>query len=164
MMNTYLKAFEIGLIAGIRAMAAPALLSHKLERTIPTKQPKTPVQYLAQPPVALGLKVLAGAEIIGDKVPHGPNRTSPPQFLARVASGATCGAFISEVEGETAPFGAVAGALGAVVSTLVFFNLRRYLNHDLGLPDAVGALAEDALAIGAGWTLVNTVQAAPKPA
>lgn len=164
MLNTYLKAFEIGLIAGMRAMAAPALLSHKLERTIPTKQPKTPAQYLAQPPVSLGLKVLAGAEIIADKVPHGPNRTSPPQFLTRLASGATCGAFVSEVEGETAPFGAVAGALGAVVSTLVFFNLRRYLNHDLGLPDAVGALAEDALVIGAGWTLVNTIQAAPKPA
>lgn len=162
MLTTYLKAFEIGLIAGMRAMAAPALLSHKLVRTIPTKQPETPLHYFAQPPVSLALKVLAGAEILGDKVPHGPARTSPPQFIARIASGATCGAFVSEVEGEPAPFGAVAGGLGAIVSTLVFFNLRTWLDHDLGLPDAVGALAEDALAVGAGWAIVNGIQPAMK--
>ncbi len=158
MITPYLRAFQIGLIAGMRAMSAPALLSHKLARTIPTKQPHTPLQYLAQPPASIALKVLAGAEIIGDKVPHGPDRTSPPQFIARVTSGASCGALVSQVEGQQAPLGAVAGGLGAVVSTLIFFQLRRWLNHDLGLPDAVGALAEDALVIGIGWHIVNGIQ------
>ena len=155
---SYLRSFQIGFIAGMRAFSAPALLSHKLERTIPTKQPQTPIQYLAQPLASIALKVLAGGEIIGDKVPHGPNRTSPPQFIIRVASGATCGAFVSQLEGEPAPLGAVAGGLGAVAGTLLFFQLRRWLNHDLGLPDAVGALAEDALVIGLGWSLVNGIQ------
>jgi len=154
----YLRAFQIGLIAGMRAMSAPALLSHKLERTIPTKQPQKPIHYLAQPTTSLILKGLAGAEIAADKIPHGPDRTSPPQFLTRLASGATCGAFISEVEGHEAPMGAVAGGLGAVVSTLLFFQLRRWLDHDLGLPDAVGAVAEDALTISAGWQVVNGIQ------
>ncbi len=163
MLIPYLRAFEIGLIAGMRAMAAPALLSHKLVRTIPTKQPQTPLHYAAQPTTSLALKVLAGGEIIADKIPHGPNRTSSPQFITRVASGATCGALVSEVEGHAAPLGAIAGGLGAVVSTLLFFNLRRWLDHDLGLPDAVGALAEDALVIGAGWSIVNSIQPALKP-
>ncbi|MCK8491378.1 DUF4126 family protein [Spirosoma sp. RP8] len=163
MATSFLRSFQIGLIAGMRAMSAPALLSHKLERTIPTKQPQKPIHYLAQPPVSLTLKVLAGAEIMGDKIPHGPNRTSPPQFIARVASGATCGAFVSEVEGESAPLGAVAGGLGAVVSTLLFFQMRRWLDHDLGLPDAVGAVAEDALAVGLGWQVVNGIQPKMKP-
>ena len=164
MIQTYVKAFKLGVIAGMRAMTAPALLSHKLVRTIPTKQPQKPVHYLAQPPVAIGLDVLAGVEIIGDKVPHGPDRTSPPQFVTRVASGAACGAFLSEVEGSPAPIGAVLGGLGAVAGTLLFFNLRRWLDHDLGLPDAVGALAEDALAIGAGWQIVNSIDPAVKTA
>ncbi len=164
MVQTYLKAFQIGVIAGMRAMTAPALLSRKLVRTIPTKEPQKPIHYLAQPPVSIGLAVLAGAELIGDKVPHGPNRTSPPQFIARITSGATCGAFLSEVEGEQAPIGAVLGGLGAVAGTLLFFNLRRWLDHDLGLPDAVGALTEDALAIGLGWQVVNSIEPAVQPA
>lgn len=164
MTHTYLKAFKIGVIAGMRAITAPALLSHKLVRTIPTKEPKKPVHYLAQPLVAIGLEVLAGMEILGDKIPHGPNRTSPPQFITRIASGATCGAFLSEVEGAPAPIGAVLGGLGAVVGTLLFFNLRRWLDHDLGLPDAVGALTEDALAIGLGWQVVNSIEPAMQPA
>lgn len=164
MLQTYVKAFQIGVIAGMRAMAAPALLSHKLARTIPTKEPQKPIHYLAQPPVSIGLKVLASGEMIADKLPNAPNRTSPPQFIARIASGATCGAFLSEVEGQPAPYGAVVGALGTVVGTLVFFNLRRWLDHDLGFPDAVGALAEDALVIGVGWTIVNNIQPVEKPA
>lgn len=164
MLTTYFRSFQIGLIAGMRAMTAPALLSHKLVRTIPTKQPQAPIQYLAQPPVSLALKLLAGAEILGDKIPHGPARTSPPQFIARIASGATCGAFVSEIEGQPAPFGAIAGGFGAMVGTLVFYNLRTWLDHDLGLPDAVGALTEDALAIGLGWTIVNGIEPVVKPA
>lgn len=139
-------------------MAAPALLSRKLVRAIPTKEPQKPIHYLAQPPVSIGLSVLASGEMIADKLPNAPNRTSPPQFIARVASGATCGAFLSEAEGQPAPYGAIAGALGTVVGTLVFFNLRRWLDHDLGFPDAVGALAEDALAIGVGWKIVNSIE------
>jgi len=64
----------------MRALAAPALLSHKLARTVPAKQPAKPIDYLAQPPVSIALKVLAGAEMIGDKVPHGLKRTSPPVY------------------------------------------------------------------------------------
>ncbi|MBC8155335.1 MAG: hypothetical protein H7Z72_20795 [Bacteroidetes bacterium] len=50
------------------------------------------------------------------------------------------------------------------MSTLIFFNLRAWLDHDLGIPDAVGALAEDALAISAGWQIVNGIQPARKAA
>lgn len=139
-------------------MSAPALLSRKLARSIPTKEPQKPVHYLAQPPVSIGLAVLAAGEMIGDKLPNAPNRTIPASFISRMASGATCGAFLSEVEGQPAPYGAVAGALGAVVGTLTFFNLRRWLDHDLGFPDAVGALAEDALVVGVGWKIVNSIE------
>lgn len=164
MMQSLIKSFGIGVVAGMRSMMAPALLSRKLGRTLPTQQPGTLPQYLAQPTTTGVLTVLAGGEVIGDKLPNAPNRTSPPAFIARIASGSTCGAVISEVEDQPAPYGAVAGGLGAVVGTLLFFNLRRWLDHDLGLPDTVGAVAEDALAIGGGWRLVNTLQPASKPA
>lgn len=139
----------------MRALTAPALLSHKLTQSMPTEHPDTVLQYLARPKAALVLKALAGGEIIGDKLPNSPNRTSPPQFIVRIASGATCGALISEAEGQPMVYGAALGGLGAVAGTLIFFTLRRWLDHDLGLPDAVGAVAEDLLAVGGGWAVVN---------
>lgn len=164
MIETYFRAFGIGVVAGMRALTAPALLSHKLVRTVPAKEPVNPVDYVAQPTTARVLKVLAGAEVIGDKVPHGPDRTSPPQFITRIMSGGSCGAVLSEVEGQSVLIGSVVGALGAVAGTLLFFNLRRWLDHDLGLPDTVGALAEDALAIGGGWAVVDSLVPAGQPA
>lgn len=163
MVETYLKAFGIGVIAGMRALSAPALLTRKLARTVPVKQPAKPIHYLAQQPVSLALSVLAGGEIIADKLPNASNRTSPLQFIGRVASGGSCGAVLSEVEGQSVAVGGIAGGLGAVVGTLVFFNLRRFLDHDLGLPDMVGALAEDVLVISLGWTLVNGIQPNVQP-
>jgi uncharacterized membrane protein len=106
---------------------------------------------------------MAGGEIIGDKLPGAPNRTKPPVFGGRLISGAGCGAALSEVEGENAPIGAILGGLGAAVGTLLFFRLRTFLDHDLGIPDAVGALTEDVLAVGAGWAIVNSIEVAPQP-
>jgi uncharacterized membrane protein len=164
MIQTYFRAFGIGFVAGMRALSAPALLSHKLVRTIPTKQPTKAVHYLAQPNTSLALKALAGGELIGDKIPHGPDRTSPSQFAARLVSGTTCGAALAEVEGASAPIGAAVAGVGTVLGTLLFYNLRTWLDHDRGLPDAVGALAEDALTIGLGWAIVNDIQPAIKAA
>ncbi|MEZ0487192.1 DUF4126 domain-containing protein [Fibrella aquatica] len=158
MNKSYLRSFQLGFIAGMRAMSAPALLSHRLSQAIPTLHPQSPLHYLAQPTTAKVFKALAGGEIIGDKLPSAPNRTTPSQFVARVGIGAACGAVVSEVEGQPMPIGAVLGGLGAVAGTLLFFNLRRWLDHDLGLPDAVGAIAEDALVAGVGWSIVNDIK------
>jgi uncharacterized membrane protein len=158
MFQTYLRAFGIGVVAGMRSLTAPALLSHKLVRTIPTKQPTKPIHYLAMPPASLALKALAGAEILGDKAPNAPNRIVPSAYSMRITSGATCGAFLSQVEGNSIPTGAVAGGLGAAVGTMAFFQLRQWLDHSLGLPDPVVALAEDVLTIALGWTIVNSIE------
>lgn len=163
MNQTYVKAFGLGIVAGMRSLIAPALLSHKLVRTFPTKQPSKPIHYLAQPTTSLALKVLAGVEMTGDKIPNVPDRTFPPEFGARIAMGATCGVFISQAEGAEAPVGAVAGGLGTVVGTLAFLRLRQWLSDDLGLPDPVVGLAEDALAIGLGWSIVNSIEPVPQP-
>lgn len=158
MNKSYFRSFQLGFIAGMRAMSAPALLSHRLSHTIPTQHPKKLLHYLAQPTTAKVFKALAGGEIIGDKLPNTPNRTTPSQFISRVAIGSACGAVVSEAEGQKLPVGAVLGGLGAVAGTLLFFNLRRWLDHDLGLPDAVGAVAEDALVAGLGWAIVSDIK------
>ncbi len=52
--------------------------------------------------------------------------------------------------------------LGAVAGALLFYKLRTWLDHDLGFPDAVGALLEDALVIGVGWQIANRIQPAQR--
>ena len=164
MIETYAKAFGLGVIIGMRALAGPALLSRKLVRIAPVNEPQRPVDYFIQPPVATGLAVLAATEIITDKLPGVPNRTVPFQFVGRLLSGGSCGAVLSEVEGESILAGSVAGGVGAVAGTLVTFHLRQWLTHTAGLPNSVVALAEDMLCVGAGWAIVNTIEPAQKPA
>ena len=155
MIRTYLNAFQIGIVAGMRAMTAPALVSHKLSHTHPDPLPGSPLHFLTSSKVATTFAVLAGGELIGDKVPNSPARTTLPQLSARVVSGAMSGAALTEADGQPLAYGAVLGALGAVAGTFAFFHLRHWLTHEKDLPDPLVALAEDALAISAGWLIVN---------
>ena len=110
---------------------------------------------MASPKTANVFKVLAGGELISDKMPHGPDRTSPPQLIARLASGATAGAVLSEARGASVRVGALLGAAGALAGTFTFFHIRRYLNHEQDIPDPLLAVIEDAITYGAGWQIVK---------
>lgn len=164
MIETYAKSFGLGVIIGMRALMGPALLSRKLARTIPVSEPQRPVHYFIQPPVPTTLAVLAATEIITDKLPGIPNRTVPFQFGGRLLSGGSCGAVLSEVEGESVLAGSIAGGVGAAVGTIATFHLRQWLTHTAGLPDSVVALAEDMLCVGAGWAIVNSIEPAQQRA
>lgn len=160
MMTTYLNAFQIGVIAGMRALTAPALVSYKLSNTHPDPLANSKLDFLHSPTTATVLKVLAGGELIGDKLPQSPDRIGAAQLPVRILSGAVSGAAISEAEGESVPYGALAGALGAVASSFAFFHLRHWLTAGKGLPDPAIALVEDALAIGLGLLVMRHVEPA----
>ena len=162
--NCILKAFNIGVIAGMRSLTAPALVSYKLAHTNPNRSvgpaiPDSKLHFLTSSTTANVLAVLAGGELIGDKVPGVPNRIDPMPLTMRVGSGALSAAALTEADGNSAPIGAVVGALGAVAGAYAFFYLRRWLTHEKGLPDPLVALAEDALAIGLGWQVVDADRA-----
>ena len=164
MTQTYLKSFGLGLVIGMRAVVGPALLSRKVAGTPLAEQPKTLIHYATQSAVVTALEGLAAAEIITDKFPGVPDRTIPFQFGGRILSAAACGGFLSQVEEADIPAGVVAGVLGAVTGTLLFFRLRQWLTHSQGVADPVVALAEDALCLGIGWAIVNRVEASQQPA
>lgn len=164
MTQTYLNAFGLGLVTGMRAVVSPALLSRKLAGTPLAKQPKTLLHQLTQPAVVATLEGLATAELVTDKFPGVPDRTIPLQFGGRIVSAAACGGFLSQADEADIPVGVAAGVLGAVVGTLVFFRLRQWLTHSQGVADPVVALVEDALCVGLGWAIVNRAGSNPQPA
>ena len=160
MIKCMLKAFQIGVIAGMRTMTAPALVSYKLSRTEPGR-PGGPalsdsnLHFLTSTTTANVLAVMAAGELVADKLPNTPDRTGQPQIWGRIGSGALSAAALTEADGNSAPIGAVVGALGAVAGSFAFYQLRRWLTHEKDLPDLWVALAEDALTIGAGWLIVQ---------
>ena len=144
-------AAGIGAVAGLRSMAAPAILSWAAtQKMIPLGD--SPVGELVLTKASKKIMELAVGELIADKLPFTPDRISPGPFAVRIISGAACGAAISYSAEKPVQEGAIFGALGALVATFAGYHLRRKLSRktsSLGV-----ALAEDALAIGAGFAIV----------
>ncbi|GAB3772379.1 hypothetical protein GCM10028818_12510 [Spirosoma horti] len=164
MIRTYLTAFQIGIIAGMRSMMAPALVSHNVSNIKPGPLSDSPLAFMTSPKTATTLAVLAGGELIGDKLPSAPDRTGWPQISGRLASGALSGAALTQADGQSLAYGGLAGALGAAVGSFAFFQLRHWLTHEKELPDPLVALAEDALALGAGLLILHQTDVVPTAA
>jgi uncharacterized membrane protein len=153
--KTYLRVLGLGTVAGMRAAYAPMLLSHFLVRSPAGALDFSPLRYLQDRKVSIGLKVAAAAEIVVDKLPTTPNRTVPSQLSARVLSGALVGAALALANRQNTATGAVLGGLGAAASAYLFFNLRKSAVQTTGLPDTAVALVEDSLALAGGYRVLQ---------
>jgi uncharacterized membrane protein len=154
--KTSRQALGLGAVAGMRAMAAPAILSHFLSQSKDNQLGDSSLHYLQNSKVATGMKFLSAAELITDKLPRTPDRISAPQLLVRIVSGAVVGATISQANGERKLTGALLGGIGAVMASYAFFYLRKKLSQATPLPDAAFAIAEDALTVWAGAALAKS--------
>lgn len=153
MPNPTTQAFVLGVVSGMRAALGPALVSHKLSRRGSPDLGR--LNFMRSPKAAAALKAAAAGELVGDKLPATPARIEPGPLTGRAMSGALCGAALNRSSHQSVLSGAVVGALGAVAGAYAFYHLRRELTHKHGVPDVWVALAEDALALGAGVGVVK---------
>ena len=144
-MSVYLLAFLIGVIAGLRAMTAPAVVSWAA-RLGWLHVENTWLAFLGFAATPYILSVLAIGELIADKLPKAPSRKAPPGFITRILTGALSGAAISA--GSSWTIGLVAGAIGAIIGTLGGYEFRVRLVKATGGKDLPIALLEDVIAIG----------------
>jgi uncharacterized membrane protein len=149
-----LAAFGIGIVAGLRSMTAPAVVSwaarlHRLDLQ------GSQLAFLASAAAAYTFSALGIGELVADKLPFVPNRTSPLPITFRILSGAVCGAALGISANRLIVQGALLGGLGAVNGAFGGFHVRRLLVKYLRIPDLGIALAEDALAIAAGVFIVS---------
>lgn len=109
-------------------------------------------------PVARAVFVAAGlGELVGDKLPATPSRTTPGPLVGRVVSGAVAGVAMGGTgRGGRPVAGAVAGALGALAGSWAFAGARKAGVDETGLPDVVVALVEDAVAVGGSIAVVRS--------
>jgi uncharacterized membrane protein len=148
----YLLYLSIGIVAGLRAMTAPAAVSWaaylgwlKLDGSI--------LAFMGYAWTPWIITVLAVAELVTDQLPSTPSRTVPVQFGTRMLSGALTGAALGIVAG-TLVIGAVLGAAGAVIGTLGGRAARAALARRFG-NDRPAALLEDVVAIAAAVLVVR---------
>ncbi|MFM0079204.1 DUF4126 family protein [Paraburkholderia sediminicola] len=143
-MSVYVLALLIGVVAGLRAMAAPAAVSWAAHLGwLPLQD--TPLAFLGFTATPYIFTVLAIVELITDQLPKTPSRTVPMQFSARIVLGGLSGAAIGAAHGGLLG-GLIAGVVGAVIGTLGGAKVRGALARTFGR-DLPAALIEDAVAI-----------------
>ena len=148
-MSTFVLAFLIGVVAGLRTMTAPAAVSWAA-RLGWLHLENTRLAFLGFAATPYILSVLAIGELIADKLPNTPSRKAAIGFGARIISGAVCGAALGGWVG-----GMLAGVIGAIVGTLGGYEFRMRLVRAMGGKDLPIALLEDAIAIGGAFLIVS---------
>jgi uncharacterized membrane protein len=154
-MTVIFLAVLIGVIAGLRAMTAPAAVSWAAYLGwLPLQN--TPLAFLVFTVMPYILSVLAIGELITDQLPKTPSRKVPMQFGARVVTGGLSGAALGTAHGAWIG-GLVAGVVGAVIGTLGGASARTALAGAFGR-DRPAALIEDLVAVVGAILIVTAVR------
>jgi len=149
---TLLFAFLIGFFAGLRSLTAPATTAWavylgwlRLDR---------PLSLIGSVPSVAIFTMLAVVEVVADKLPKTPSRTSPPGLIARILMGGLTGACVAVAAAQGVFLGAVLGAVGGVMGCFLGYRVRAELVKALGTRDFYVALLEDLVAVaGCLWVV-----------
>jgi uncharacterized membrane protein len=117
----------IGVACGMRSAIGPAALAWRGQ--------------LGGTGIRRLLTAAAAGEVVADKTPVVPPRTSAPALGGRVLSGALCGRLLAGT------WGAASGGLGAFAGTFGASRARAALGEATEVPDPLLGMVEDALAV-----------------
>ncbi len=141
----------IGVAAGLRSMTAPAILVWAARRRV--------IRFAGSSLASMALGTFSGrttklavTELLMDKLPFAPDRTSPGPLAWRVLSGAACGAAVTSSLRRPAWEGAALGAGGAVAGALVGNYMRKRVRRTT--TSIIAGFAEDAVAVGIASAVV----------
>jgi uncharacterized membrane protein len=151
-------ALGFATLAGMRSMSAPALLSHHLTNRPSWFLLSSPLRLLQKPLVASGMKVVAAAEMVADKMPFMPDRIAPSILLGRLLSGVLVGATWYKSREGSLVAGGLVGGLGAVAATFISYALRKGISAQSGTNIAAVGVGEDAVVLGSGAALLRAVR------
>ena len=97
----FLLAFGIGLVTGLRSMTGPALVCWAAHLGWLNLEDAR-LAFMESTVATYGFSALALGELVADKLPFIPNRTSPGPLFGRVVLGALSGAAICVAAGHSA--------------------------------------------------------------
>ena len=147
-------AFGIGFVAGLRCATAPGVVAWAAHLEWINLH-GSPLAFVGSEWAVAIFTIFAVGELVADKLPTTPARTSAVGLSARIVTGALTGACLAVAGGAFLWLGALAGAFGAVAGTFGGFQARVGLVRALRAPDFAVAIPEDLIAIGLGLSLVS---------
>ena len=155
-MNTsvLLFALGIGIVAGLRAMTAPAVVvwaAHLGWLNLSGSH----LAFMGSKWAVVIFTLAAVGELVNDQLPKTPARTAAGPLAARIVMGALTGACVAVSGGASGIVGALLGAIGAVIGAFGGYKARVGLVKSLGVPDFAIAIPEDLLAIGLAVLMVR---------
>ena len=150
----YGLALLIGVIAGLRAMTAPAAVSWAAHLGWINLSDSW-LAFLGYAWTPWIFTLLAIVELITDQLPSTPSRKVPQQFGARLVAGGLAGAAIGAGSGVWIA-GLIAGLIGAAIGTYGGAAARARLAAGFG-KDLPAALIEDAIAIIGAYLIVASL-------
>jgi uncharacterized membrane protein len=148
----------IGAATGLRSSSgmAAVCLAGRSERLSP---------FFRRTDVRAASALLAIGELLADKLPSNPPRTSPPGLFPRVALGAVAAGQLARGAGASTGVAGLLGSAAAVGAAFGGLALRQRLSK--GLSPIPAALIEDvvcaALASGAVWLSDRTAEPSVEP-
>jgi uncharacterized membrane protein len=149
-----LIGFLIGVVAGLRALTAPAVTCwaahlnwlHLLG---------SPLSFMASAGGVAIFTVLACVELVTDQLPSTPPRTKPAGLIPRILFGGLSATAVAISAGQSVALAAALGAVGGIAGAFAGYEVRTRLVKVLKVPDFVIAILEDAVAIGGGLFLLS---------
>jgi len=139
-----LFALLLGVVAGLRSMLAPAIVSWFARHGM-LAVANTPLAFMGFRFTPIILTVFAVGELLADKLPKTPSRKAPSGFIARIVTGALSGATVGAA-GHSLAAGLILGVIGAVAGTFGGAAARAKLAAAFGR-DLPAALLEDVVGI-----------------
>jgi uncharacterized membrane protein len=94
------------------------------------------------------VSILAVIELVGDKLPMTPGRTSPGPLGARILIASFAAAALAVGMGHSWIAAVICGAVASVIGSFAGFRYRTSIAKKVALPDWIFAVAEDAATIG----------------
>jgi uncharacterized membrane protein len=149
-------AFAIGIISGLRTftgIAAVSWAAHLKWLDLSASR----LSFLGSTVAVCIISLLAIAELVMDKLPSTPNRTSIGPLIGRIVIGGLCGAALFASTSNSVWTGAFVGALGAIAGTFAGYEIRKRIVSKLQVKDLVVAIAEDLVAIVGAFLLVSRI-------
>jgi len=153
-MSVFLLALCIGIVAGLRALTAPALVSWAAHLGWLHLE-GTPLAFMGSTVAVVIFTIAALVEYVTDTLPKTPARTVPPQVIVRLITGGLSGACVGLSGGTSWLVGAILGAIGVLVGTFGGYHLRKRLVAALNVKDILIAIPEDVVAIGLAYLTVS---------
>jgi uncharacterized membrane protein len=145
--NVLTRTVLLGAATGLRTFMAAAWWSGSRPAGSRSVTSEAPIdRLLASDGVALGMRVAAAAELVGDKLPFAPDRISPGPLAARAVMGGLLGWTASAGRPRGRAIHCAAGAGAAVLAAYGGYWARRLIT-EAGAPDLPIAAAEDSIAV-----------------